>query len=355
MRILHRSPTSPSPSQSSSIASSPPPLSADARSCPTLPINEQPPPIAVRSCPSLPLSEDPVEQPGLLKRASHPPFPRLPPLNLANLSEPCVDDVRTARRRVQSLSTSLSRFRPYLLVCSDAVARDLSMLKRAGVTHIVNLAGVGSVNWHANEFEYLNLVVRDDAGAAKEMRAALMSVARFIDSARKEKGIVMVHCRQGISRSVTAALAYVMMREGSSLDDTMREMRVCRPIANPNTGFWDMLRDFESWMLGRGRARVMAIRSLGANTRGAVEAGMEEANKSQALILQRKEWGGMVVWIGNSCSEEVYREAVRLGGDLSRQEQVDAARRGREARGLTILKQGADHSVEEEMKRIIGV
>jgi len=46
-----------------------------------------------------------------------------------------------------------------------------------------------------------------------------------------------VHCREGVSRSATMVLAYVMWQQGLTFEVAFQNLRKVRPICNPNTGF----------------------------------------------------------------------------------------------------------------------
>lgn len=311
------------------------------------------------SCPALSVDAmDSYDQPALLRRGSHPVY-KIPPLNFAALSEPCVDDLHTARRRVDSLSNSLSKFRPYLYVCGDVPARDLTLLKKHAVTHVVNLGGKGIKNYFPDTFKYLRLYIRDDE--REDIRPVLMSVVRFIDAARANGGVVAVHCKQGISRSVTAALAYVMAREGVSLEEGMKDMRKCRPIAHPNTAFYQALCEMEACMRRGGeKTKALVIRRhaervgdwetpyVGIEVKGVMVEG-------EAYILHREGRRGIVVWRGKRAAEEIWREAVRFGRDMAEQEAMDARRFAHceKIANIRFVQQGEDYGVEEEIRAVM--
>ncbi|UYV85089.1 DUSP3 [Cordylochernes scorpioides] len=58
----------------------------------------------------------------------------------------------------------------------------------------------------------------------------------FIEDALANNGKVFVHCMQGISRSATIVLAFLMMKRGMNIRDACREVRKAREIF-PNDGF----------------------------------------------------------------------------------------------------------------------
>lgn len=62
------------------------------------------------------------------------------------------------------------------------------------------------------------------------------SAAAFIDSALQQSGKVLVHCGEGISRSSTLVLAFLMLKRGFKVKDAVRQVVKHRNIL-PNQGF----------------------------------------------------------------------------------------------------------------------
>jgi hypothetical protein len=60
-----------------------------------------------------------------------------------------------------------------------------------------------------------------------------------------------VHCVQGISRSASVVLAYLIKYEGMSTDAAVALVKRRRGIANPNAGFLRQLRAYESALCSR--------------------------------------------------------------------------------------------------------
>lgn len=61
----------------------------------------------------------------------------------------------------------------------------------------------------------------------------------------KTNAPILVHCFVGASRSPTIVLAY-LMRQGMKLEEAFKYVKERRPVVNPNIGFIEQLRAFES-------------------------------------------------------------------------------------------------------------
>merc|ERR550534_2499845 len=64
----------------------------------------------------------------------------------------------------------------------------------------------------------------------------------FIDSS---KGGILIHCQQGVSRSATIAIAWIMRQQQCSFFETLEYAQAKRRVINPNLGFRMQLRAFQ--------------------------------------------------------------------------------------------------------------
>ena len=55
-------------------------------------------------------------------------------------------------------------------------------------------------------------------------------------SARSSGGRVLLHCSQGVSRSASLAIAYLMWKRGGSFDEVLAAVKAIRGVANPTSG-----------------------------------------------------------------------------------------------------------------------
>jgi protein-tyrosine phosphatase len=74
-------------------------------------------------------------------------------------------------------------------------------------------------------------------------------INEFIRDACKADGNVLVHCDQGVSRSATAVLAYLMKEHGMSLSEAFSLLQSKRGMVDPNYGFMQKLEDLERQLM----------------------------------------------------------------------------------------------------------
>jgi atypical dual specificity phosphatase len=108
---------------------------------------------------------------------------------------------------------------PGLFLGDREDARDRQLLKREGITHIVNCAAELSCHFE-REFIYLSLKLKDPDPA---FGSRIERVCDFIDAGRRD-GKVLVHCTAAVSRSPAVILAYLCHR-GDTLDHAVQRLR----------------------------------------------------------------------------------------------------------------------------------
>lgn len=119
----------------------------------------------------------------------------------------------------------------------------LTNLQDRGVGGIVNCT-LTYPCVHEGILEYSSVPVDDLP--SENILPYLEGAARFIDRHVQAGRSVLVHCEMGRSRSSTVVIAYLMRFHGFSRDDAYIHVKTRRFSVNPNQGFWEQLKHFES-------------------------------------------------------------------------------------------------------------
>ena len=123
----------------------------------------------------------------------------------------------------------------FLYLGSDLVAQNRDLLKKNGITHVVNCAADYSANYFDYEIKYKKYHLKDHV--RENIECVFYDAMSFLEDARRNNGKVYVHCVQGISRSATICLAYLIFSQKMNYQDGFNYMKERRPIINPNMTF----------------------------------------------------------------------------------------------------------------------
>ena len=151
---------------------------------------------------------------------------------------------------------------------------DETTLKGLHITHVVDATGEQTSQNISEQLslQYLEVQIWDLPD--EDIAAHFNSVISFIQSARQNRGRVLVHCRAGISRSATFVLAYIIHSDPSStLDQAVRTVLTARPYVCPNVTFRRQLREYEFELRGvnslaSDEAMLAVMRSLSPSWEG---------------------------------------------------------------------------------------
>jgi len=124
------------------------------------------------------------------------------------------------------------------------MARDLELLRKLGVTHILNATSEVR-NYFEKEpgFTYHKTPCMDTDAA--DLSPFFNSAVDFISDARKEGHSVLVHCFQGVSRSATLVIAYLIKVECKTLSEAYTLVKATRPTCKVRPNFLKQLIEFE--------------------------------------------------------------------------------------------------------------
>ena len=150
---------------------------------------------------------------------------------------------------------SISKITPGLFIGNAACTYDQSILQKNGITGVVSLVN-GPLNlWRQPRFTELvapdcHKWVECADSSTQDLLIHMADICNFIDQmlepSQQQPGRVLVHCDQGISRSVTVVIAYLMRRQQKTPKDVLAEVHAKRPQIKPNKKFF-----WHSWRFGR--------------------------------------------------------------------------------------------------------
>lgn len=126
-----------------------------------------------------------------------------------------------------------------LYLSGHLVAANRTQLKTHGITHIINCAADVCTNNFEDEFTHLTYYLKDTKH--EDISAVFYRTIDYIDAAIQAGGRVLVHCREGVSRSSTLVAAYLMYQFRVDTASACNKVREVRAICNPNAGFYCQL------------------------------------------------------------------------------------------------------------------
>ncbi|CAN8254526.1 unnamed protein product [Cochlearia groenlandica] len=139
------------------------------------------------------------------------------------------------REKIAYFDKECSKVADHVYVGGDAVAKDKNILVKNGITHILNCVGFICPEYFKSDFCYRSLWLHDSP--SEDITSILYDVFDYFEDVREQSGRIFVHCCQGVSRSTSLVIAYLMWREGQSFDDAFQYVKSARGIADPNMGF----------------------------------------------------------------------------------------------------------------------
>ncbi|VDL99879.1 unnamed protein product [Schistocephalus solidus] len=154
-------------------------------------------------------------------------------------------DVSSARESVRFFINSLINlgFRVLFVQGNYQDAANLQLLKKLGVTHILNVTQDLPMAFEdMNSFQYLRLPALDCT--EQNIYPFFEKAIDFIDGARQVGGVVLIHCLAGISRSASIVMAYMLYHTPLKVLEAYKLLQSLRPIAEPNFAFLGQLDNF---------------------------------------------------------------------------------------------------------------
>ncbi|KAK7318673.1 hypothetical protein RJT34_03378 [Clitoria ternatea] len=165
------------------------------------------------------------------------PLPQTPrgPVKANSDSGRPVKEFQLKRDKLAFYDKECSRIAEHVYLGSDTVAKNHELLRQNGITHVLNCVGFVCPEYFKSDFVYKTLWLQDSP--SEDITSILYDVFDYFEDVRQQGGRVLVHCCQGVSRSTSLVIAYLMWREGQSFEDAFQFVKNARGVTNPNMGF----------------------------------------------------------------------------------------------------------------------
>ncbi|MCO5596298.1 hypothetical protein L7F22_050359 [Adiantum nelumboides] len=246
-----------------------------------------------------------------------------------SIAEPT--ELQLRRNKLALFDKQCSRVAEYhIYLGSDAVARDREVLRANGITHILNCVGFVCPEYFKGDLEYKTLWLQDSP--CEDIISLLYDVFDYFEEVKEQGGLVFVHCCQGVSRSTSLVIAYVMWREHKSFEEAFQDVKAARGVANPNMGFACQLLQCQKRVHAAPISPKSALRvcrlaphspydPLHLVLKASMIPGPECLDSRGAFIVHKP--CAIFVWVGQNCDPKMVQEAVQAVGQIIRYERAD--------------------------------
>ncbi|KAK1223848.1 hypothetical protein PQX77_013268, partial [Marasmius sp. AFHP31] len=158
-----------------------------------------------------------------------------------------------------SQPSTASEIIPNLFVSDLAFAENPALLEKYRITHILSVLpervaipdvlGASSSSRGGSTWRPVRMQLSVEDFPFAELAEHLPGTTDFINGGLRQQGRVLVHCAEGISRSVSVVAAFLMAEFRWSPEEAVRYVKGKRPIANPNFGFVKQLGEYGTRVL----------------------------------------------------------------------------------------------------------
>ncbi|KAI5077013.1 hypothetical protein GOP47_0009078 [Adiantum capillus-veneris] len=254
-------------------------------------------------------------------------------LDLASIQRTAVEptEIQLKRDKFAHFDKQCSRVADYhIYLGSDAVARDRETLRANGITHVLNCVGFVCPEYFKGELNYKTLWLQDSP--CEDITSLLYDVFDYFEDVREQGGRVFVHCCQGVSRSTSLVIAYLMWRERSSFEDAFQDVKAARGVTNPNMGFACQLLQCQKRVHAMPMSPNAVLRMYRLAPHSPYDplhlvpkalsnpgAGCLDSRGAFVIHLPDR----ILVWIGEDCDPKIAQAAKEAAGQVVRYERAE--------------------------------
>ncbi|XP_075479549.1 protein-tyrosine-phosphatase MKP1-like [Primulina tabacum] len=224
-----------------------------------------------------------------------------------------------------------SRILDHVYLGSNAVAKNRTILHQNGITHVLNCVGFVCPEYFKNELVYMTLWLQDCP--SEDISSILYDVFDYFEDVREQGGCVFVHCCQGVSRSASLVIAYLIWKKGQSYEDAFQHVKKARGVTNPNVGFACQLLQIEKRVraLPASPASVLRMYRMAPHSpydplhlvpKLLCESGPDRLDSRGGFIIHIP--SALYVWIGKHCPPRMSSNAMAAASQVVRYESAKA-------------------------------
>eukprot|EP00927_Polykrikos_kofoidii_P066914 TRINITY_DN62476_c0_g1_i1.p1 TRINITY_DN62476_c0_g1~~TRINITY_DN62476_c0_g1_i1.p1 ORF type:complete len:761 (+),score=102.41 TRINITY_DN62476_c0_g1_i1:61-2343(+) len=137
----------------------------------------------------------------------------------------------------------------FLFLACRYEADDAEFLRANGITHVLNVAQeCEPAPATLSACKVLHIPLRDSPYT--DILQCFDDAFAFLNSAKRSKGRVLVHCFEGRNRSAAFVIGYKMSVERLTMREAFSQVKTVRTLVDPNVGYIKQLRDFEFSLQG---------------------------------------------------------------------------------------------------------
>jgi protein-tyrosine phosphatase len=129
-----------------------------------------------------------------------------------------------------------------LWITCGGTAREFDFLRENEITHILNCAEEESINY-PKDITAIHILMTDDDDDSG--MSQIIEGAQILGAWMNAGVNTIVHCKAGISRSVTVVLAWMIMYKEYTFNDAYKFVQDKRNFINPNDYYRKLLRIIE--------------------------------------------------------------------------------------------------------------
>eukprot|EP00252_Welwitschia_mirabilis_P024585 TRINITY_DN7342_c0_g1_i2.p1 TRINITY_DN7342_c0_g1~~TRINITY_DN7342_c0_g1_i2.p1 ORF type:complete len:847 (+),score=104.95 TRINITY_DN7342_c0_g1_i2:473-3013(+) len=248
--------------------------------------------------------------------------------NIHRTTEP--SEEQRGRARFSFFEKDCSRVAEHIYLGSDAVARNKEILERHCITHVLNCVGFVCPEYFKKDLVYKTLWLQDSP--CEDITSILYDVFDYFEEVREQGGRVLVHCYQGVSRSTSLVIGYLMWRKGQSFEDAFQYVKAARGITNPNMGFACQLLQCQKRVHASPLSPTSLVRMFRMAPHSPYDAlhlvpklihkpSYTALDSRGAFLLQVP--SAIYVWIGSNCEESMTLAANHAANQVVRYERVE--------------------------------